>query len=60
MIFKEVHVVWLPLCSGTKTMRMNELLAWLGWLGQVVRAYVASATCSKAKSPKRPLPQGEE
>ena len=24
-------------------MRMDELLAWLGWLRQVVRGYVASA-----------------
>ena len=41
-------------------MRMDELLVWLGWLGQVVRSYVASAASQKAKSAKRPLPQGKE
>jgi hypothetical protein len=41
-------------------MRIDELLAWLGWLGQVVRGYVASATCTKAKLPKKPLAEGEE
>jgi hypothetical protein len=31
---------------------MDELLAWLGWLGQIVRGYVVSAAFSKSKTSK--------
>jgi hypothetical protein len=40
-------------------MRIDELLAWLGWLRQVIGGYVASASYNKAKLPKKPL-EGEE
>jgi hypothetical protein len=33
-------------------MRMDKLVAWLGWLGQVVRGCVASAAYSRAKAGK--------
>jgi len=58
--FRKLYHEWRSLCYGTRIMRIDELLAWLGWLRQVVRGYVASATCTKAKLPKKPLAEGEE
>ncbi|HLH52606.1 MAG TPA: hypothetical protein VKY92_03230 [Verrucomicrobiae bacterium] len=41
-------------------MRLDELMAWLGWLGQVVRGYVASAAHLRAQAVKRSEPAPTE